>query len=794
MQKPVFLSVGGESDAAFAAEIHALLGSQLCYHYKITGEENVAFRPEIESQLNGCRVFVVIWTADYLNSEHAKLELAYFRKVSADRPGADSCIVVVPRLEGQPDIQSQWKNPISSKVEFALGDSRLIRSVAAGADAGRCAEMIRRELARLAVIQDVLVSRGFLHDKLQAAITTPDYKSRELVLVSGLHGDGRRTAIRNFMHQTYAHLVERQVMIDSIDGPKDLLLQLMESVHMAAAKRAEVLGAIEAGQTTAIKEVRKILHLGREQKAYCVIVVDRFASADGPAVPEWFSDALGVFKDGDAPLVFLVGAGPMTEGMRSHYPNALTVHVPGLEDGEMLELTNRLSRHDPTKKLWSKEKIEKIAASCGSSPSLCKSVAHALYVEPNLDLVEKIAQRAEENFGAALAGLMAHWVRFYENRHSDLLALRVIEKLGVTSAAALDEILGPAVETYGAFDLYTLRAQGLVEQLADGLYRIPALIQRRLGDALWAKKNIDVTPYFDQFAKRVAVLTDEHGAVFAVNAITAALRSSTAELPSGFAAYLSVSMLLKTGLERYSNKDYKTAHRVLQRAFAKLKTQTEVIDASTKIEMLRYAGLAAARQGDASALSNVCQWLEGQFQGTKKANSALGMAHFVRGFDHRLKRQWKDAIYELEAARRAIQQDAHLGRQRAAICTELSIAYSRSQPPNYKKALDFALHAYTESDVTHTLSALLKVAIYEAFESGLYKTREELAPKTEKIEAWLEKLSIRCREQNSNFDASCSLLYGRLRAAWESQAAAGYGFDLVVGMAMAEIEEEAMMH
>ena len=769
MRTPVFLSVGGQQDAAFAKRVHEHLGDALAYHYQVTGEETVEFRSEIEAKISGCHVFVVFWSADYLASDHARNELAYFRKL-VESNAIEKQMVVVPCDQNGPDIQSKWTNPITQKKEeYILGKWRNERAVDINADANRVAQLIRRKLEHLQVLCEVLIPRGWLTDQFKHEIAQPDYLARELVFVTGLEGHGRRTALRQFILQAYPHRIERTVSLDSIDGPDDLLIHLMEVASLPTIARSSIFDDIKNKYSTVVKEIRKLLHEARNNKSYYVIAIDRFAGVDAVTIPIWLSEVLSVFKTGNSPLIFVVTSSPVTDPLLAHYSGAGRVRVSGLEDGEMRELVHRLTLEDPVPTRWTSEKKNAVAASSGSSPAMCKSIMRSMTSEQTLDFVDDIARRAEIDFGQSLASLMGHWVRYYANKRSDLLVLCVIEKLGVASKDALDEIMQPAVEIHGQFDLYTMRDQGLVEQLSDGIYRIPPLVQRRLGDALWGKlKTAELDHLFTAFSKKVLIAKSEYGAIYASNAVTVSIRTGEGHVAPGYEKYITIATLFKSGLDRYSNKEWALAHGNLQRAMARLLDKTAVVDLSTQIEIARFSGLAAARCSEDMDMETACVFLETKFSNTKRSASANAMAKFVRGFKSRLGLTYRDAIEKFEQALHLLESERSVERQRAAVYTELTSAYLRTQPPQFDKALRMARAAFAQKDVIHTLNALIYAMVLYVFRSGKFTSIESVSEYVTEIENSLKQLEIRSQQNGQDFHVRRQTEYQRERIAWQN--------------------------
>lgn len=770
MHPPVFLSVGGKNDAEFAKAVHNHLGEALAYHYQVTGVEAVNFRSEIEGKLNQCNIFVAFWSNDYLKSEAALIELAYFRKVIESESISDRQIMIVSRSVDGPDIQGKWKNPITQKDEYTLGRWRNERAIGAEADANHVAQIIKRKLEHLKLIDDVFIPRGWITDRFNHELALPEYRTRELVFATGLEGDGRRTALRHFMRQSYAHRFEKLISMDSIDEPEDLLIKLMEVAAISASARDQIFSAIDQKNTTTNKEIRKILHHAREAKSYYVIAIDRFQGIDTVRIPIWLSDILSVFESGNAPIIFIVTSSPVTDALLEHYPNAGRVRVPGLEEEEMNQLVHRLVQEDSNPSRWTQEKKLAVAKTAGSSPALCKSIMRSMASEQTLDFVDKIAARAEHAFGQALAGLMAHWVDYYATRTSDLYALRVIEKLGVTSKDALEEILKPIVENHGPIDLYTLRDHGLVEQLSDGIYRIPPLIQRRLGDALWGKvSSHEIDAIFENFSRKFLVAQSEFGAIYASNAAAVFSRTNSETLAPQYEKYVTLITLFKAGLDRYSNKEWKLSHKIFQRAMARLLVESRSVDLATQVEIARYSGLAAVRASARNEVEAACSFLEEKFKKTKRHSSAKAMAKFVRGFEFRINRNFVEAIKKFKDALVILNGQRVSERQRAAIYTELAFAYLKSTPPKFEDALREAHAAFKEKDVNHTLNAYLQALVLYVFRSDKFFNEESIAEYLNEINDLMEKLKDRCPQGGKTFFDDRSREYQREYAAWQAK-------------------------
>ncbi|HOM12009.1 MAG TPA: toll/interleukin-1 receptor domain-containing protein [Rubrivivax sp.] len=745
----MFFSVGGRRDTLFAASVKELLPDAMVYMYTRTGEEGVDFRPEIEREIQAARLFVVFWSEDYLKSDACKHELALARRL-AESVDRQKRVLIVPVNRKSPSLTSRWSNPLKSskELEFVLGEWRFDRTLDPAPDPQKVAEHVRRRLDDAELLGRTLIARPLVVDTIQRAVSRPDFSANEFVYVSGLEGDGRRTALRQYIKSSYANLTERQVPMDSVEGPEDLLPRMQEISGIVATRRADVMQRVTEKQTTALKEIRKLVHQARSSKSYFVLALDRFSGADTVGVPHWIAEVFGKLQSGNAPLVFLVTSSPVTDAALKHHPNAKRVRVPGLDEREMSELVHRLSIEDAKQADWSPARKNLIRQMSGSSPSLCQSIMFALRNEDSLDFLETIALGEEERFSAGMSAVLGYIVNRFKDKPGELLALRVIERFGLASKRAVDEIVIPLLNG-GEYDLYSMLEYGLIERLSDDVLRIPPLIQRRLGyilDNQASEGQLD--ELFAVFSRKMVIAEDEYGAVYASNRAVASLETDAPQDPR-FALYLTTASLFKGGLERYLEHDFVRAHSILLRAMDKL-TSGATIDLSAQIEVARYFGLAAARCGLGEGVQRACQFLEFELEKTPRKKQGKAMASFLRGFEARQAGRYRDAIEEFESARKALVDVRFAERQRGAVLTELSRAYLRKDPPDYDKAVAFAEEAYKEKDVAHNLSGLIRARLHRTF-SRTYTAKSKFDAEIQDVRALIAELKLICARTDRDF-------------------------------------------
>lgn len=744
MSHPVFFSMGGARDGEFAEEAAQHLPEAMVYCYRWTGEEGVSFRAEIEREIHDCRLFVVFWSADYLNSEHARNELAQFKQI-VERSGEEKQLMIIQRERQGPDIQGKWTNPLNGREEPTFGRWGYERADYQP-DAPRVADLVRRRLERSKVAERALILRSKLQLDIQKTLKLPNFQVPQFSFVSGLEGDGRRTALRDYMRVAHVSLTARPVSFDSAEGPEDLLLRMLSISGFTVAKRQTVIDEIAEKRTTVAKEVRRLLHDASASRSYYVINLTRFSGIDSIGVPNWVSEIFSQLESGNKPLAFMITPTQITDARMRYFPHAKRIRIYGLDEDEMEELVHKLvaEDHDPSR--WSEEDKRLVQGASGSSPSLCQSIMYTMSIEPSMDFLGKIAKRESDKFSANISALVGYLVKKFADRPGDILALRIIERLGLTSLKALQEIFSLRDDQL-TFDLYQLMEYGLVERLYDDTYRIPPLIQRRLGDALWAaSKDHELEVMLEEFGKRWALTLDEYGAVYASNKQMTSLRVTGEPMP-GLDSYLTTAVLFKAGLERYTSNDYPRAYSILARAMKRIVAGSS-IDILTQLEIARYFGLAAAREEQFDDLEMACNFIgRMELKGTKRATQGAAIVSFLHGFQARVQSKYHVAVREYVKARDLLEGIQAAERQRGHVLTELSRSYLRLNPPDFREAIGAAKEAYELNRVVHNLSGWIRARIGRLSTVPL----EGEASEIESIEELIQQLSEMCERSGQDF-------------------------------------------
>jgi hypothetical protein len=781
MVRPVFLSMGGRADTKFAKQVKDLLPDPMVYFYQRSGEEGTNFRPEIEAEVQACRLFVLFWSDDYFKSEHAKRELALFKKTV--EAGHDADLLVVPTTRRHPNIQGKWVNPVNTLEEFILGRWRYERAVFQGDDPQRVAENVRRKLAKARLIDRALVARPALLSQLKTALSRPNYQTVQFGLIWGYEGDGRRTALRQYMNAAHVNLTPRYVPLDTTEGPEDLLLRLHD--HATPAHRQDVLETAKSKKDGVAKAIRTALYAAGESKSYYVVALSRFTASDSGSLPFWLADVFASIPPGNAPLAFVVAPNPITDAQMRFYPLSARVRIQGLEEDEMNELVYKLSQEDPDPARWTDDARALVSRVSGSSPSLCHSVMYAVSTEPSLDFLSRIAEREADVFSANISALVGYLVNQFKGRPDDLLALRLVERLGPTSKQTLDSIFASrgSAESY---DLYQLRDYGLVEHLSGDIYRIPPLVQRRLGDALWAAgvSKQDVDAVLGKFAGELIVEGDDYGAVFASNKVTAQLRTNTA-VPAELDSYVTAATLFKTGLERYTNNEFGTAHAILQQAMRRLQSGA-TLDPLTQIEIARYYGLASARIERFDEVAVARAFLHSSAVNARRAQ-ARAMIAFLDGFEARVQGRYPDAVRSFENARELLNEVRFAERQRGAVLTELSRALLRLNPPAFDRAVSIAEEAYKQTRVVHNLNGLVRAQLARL--EGVFFDRPQQAFRdgVEEINSLLDLLTEMCERSGQDFHLVRRADLSRILAFKRKQSGESTRLDLSEAIRLVEL-------
>ena len=742
MVHPVFISFASE-DIENARKIGAAFPDDIVYLYERVGVEGANWPLEIEEEVRSCECFVVLWSKNYIVKEWARREMA----LAAGRVRSNGLGVwVIIQLDDLP-LETKCINPLTGNEEDMLAPFRAkYRSVAAPFRTQVAKRAIGNALARVRPTRLPKLPRLELQEQLRRAISI-DYRYRTAILfVSGLNGNGRKTLIESVMENDYPHLTGYIVPLDAADGPEDLLMRLWLDVLMLGLEEARRRltsanndpAKIYSMLNAAVKEFAQI-------KAYLVITFD-VPSEYVNSTPGWFRDALGKISSGFSPIIFVVLTRRVADNYVAAFTSAQSIFVHTLEENESRELAWRLVQAvDSHPARWKDENIAYLAQVGGGSPELVKDISIMAAREPTLDFLEQKVNPVVERFSEYLSGwVSASLGGLGETLDHGLLVLKLVDRLGVADLQALKEIVGGNVASVGA-TLYVLRDSGLLEQLSDGIWRIPPLLRRRLNIHLttWQLRETS-DECLRKFADKPLHVQDEYGATYLVNALSAKITNDT-KMSEEEASFVSVTMIFRAGLQSYRLGEYPKAYKIFRRAFERLEN---IRDEDTKIELIRYFSLSSIREKhEWDAARNV---LGTKFTGGRFEHKAKSIKHFLIGFAARLDGEFEKACEEFKLAYENAKNGYWSDRQRAIILNEWVRAYLYTNDPDYSYAVSLARESCGINLTPFTQDVLVRTLIMRTYRQKNLADHE-ISRGFEDIEKEMSILERKCEQAGQDF-------------------------------------------
>lgn len=289
--------------------------------------------------------------------------------------------------------------------------------------------------------------------------------------------------------------------------------------------------------------------------------------------------------------------------------------------------------------------------------------------------------------------------------------------------------------------LYHLMQVGLVEHLGDSTYRIPRALARKLNlyvaGALPRSKSMSL---LKRFAQNVSFDTDDSGGVALTNKIQIRLATGSS-IPEEDLVFVTASMLFKAGWQRYRLGQYSAALALLRRAFHVI---DRVQDDSARLEVVRFYGLAAARERMDKDVRAACGYLgkpagfHHQFREKAKA-----MRLFIQAFSYKCKAQFKTALPIYEDALKTLPEGGFNDGQRSQMLNEAVQCILRTEPVDYKRALEMAELSCSIRETPNTIDVLLRALLAQTYsdESISIKDRDRNISAMERWESRLKEKS-----------------------------------------------------
>ena len=558
----------------------------------------------------------------------------------------------------------------------------------------------------------------------QTGQTTPrDVKP--VFWISGHEGYGRRFMIEKFMKQYDPNSKRFEIALLDSDGPLQALFRLKgrsTAVTESALEAIVLSGKSGLGGPAEIGELVKTVDDIALKGGHVVITFEALSQDTSRWIPNWLLEWLEAVPVGRKPKLFVVAQFGFPPGLLRRSSLALCVapyQIPSLDFDESKNYVYKLtSFFDQTPDRWQSEDIEGVVDDAGGTISLLIAMARNRSLASDL----KTYAGRDSDVGTTFVIKLNHYLdRCAEHIRKVTDSIPILKALIDLQLLAFDDLklMFPNADVHTVLGL--LIQLGLAESPTEGLYRVPRLVVRRLDARLRAHDAASSDSFsqrqrFELLFKPQSAMASREPLVDKIETrIRAHLLSGDPVANSPVAKFITVSYLLQAGIRAYHRPDYSSSLRLLGEC---VRARSQFPEINTRCVMLRYFGLAAAREGNTGCMQQAVELLNKEGANGVRHTSHVNPradAEFILGMSCRLDERWGDAAKHFSRSLTGLKAGGHM---RVSDChRELAQCYlnPHSQirgpdiPPDYSAARFHARQAYESRDTIMALDILVKV-------------------------------------------------------------------------------------
>lgn len=707
---PIFFSVSSK-DTAFAEDLLGRFPADWIYLWSTTGRDWADLWDEIEvEQLPSCRLFVIFWSKNYLNSKGCVRELRAAEGLK--RLGILEPLVI--RLDHHP---LHWNKKLrgQTKKDFALLDTMLNRRTSGAAYNIDQAEALLQKAAEATIRPKLpIIPRPHVSARLKKSLEASFLRYKPSLWLSGFNGTGRRTEVNRLTRQLLPNAVTYEIPIDETTIPKQALLRLADKVHHYSADDIDELNAKMDNECLGelIKQVRRICDAGN-----VVIFKHNTVLLENSQPPDWVDDVLRSQGDSTKTQIYLVSTSPLFgERLQGLREKTAYFRLPTLTDQESEELVKVIAgAASDDVSIWTEDMVQDIVKNGYGNAELLKLMVLGAAGFNGISDIKEVLEVETARITSSIDNYAKIVFKLLHGRKDHLRVLYLLDSLSPLLSPDIEAICKPSGHL--PIILNELKALGVIEQDESGLIQNTPMLSLVSFSAFndnalrdWVRNAIKV------FADEPLHLSDGNTYLAIETKIQASLDSDI-EVPERFKKHVLGAHLFKGGVVAYRSRQFFKSHKLLRRAFENRHSFTD----ETRLELLRYFGLAAVRTKEHEDLTRVIEIL-------RSNHNHRDMALFLEGFKLQEKAHYDDALklfrQSLDASNGRASRLIHLHRHLVACSL-------KSRRTDYEQTLKWAEEAVAQSENPQTLCQIGTVCIswlnngYASEETG-QKLRNQL--------------------------------------------------------------------
>ena len=747
MKHPMFFSFAGDSKQ-LAERIKSHFRDDLVYAYTRTGGDGDNFPDEILMELRQCKVFVVFWSAAYVLDDPRRPWCRRELLTAAKRiQQGNLARFFIVQVDNTP-LDAKLVDPDTGDLVDALASLRTESRAFVQPLRERAIEQrLSLELAQIEHSDHPILPRDSLVRALRGVLNTGNLHSKTpVVFVNGFHGSGRRTLIQEVMGNQ-RHLTGYPVPLDGIDGPEDLLRIIWGDVfHKSQHEQRQMMKHISDEPQTIKSYFKQVGPQLLANKAYLVIVKEDATDLNEVA-PKWLAECLGVIAPAVQPLVFCTIGRPLPEFMRRLLPNGGDVDVPTLEERESAELAGMLvSAIDPTKVARWLPHMASIVEASANNPKLMVDIVRTASRRRSLDFLERDISHEVQRFDQRVQQVI-EWA--WETVSGDPFAVQVLDIIGLLGTTHLDSLkeifVGDSVRIGDA--VYRLLQAGLVEHLSESTYRIPKALARKLNlyvkGALPRSQSMELLRGFVRHQSREV----EGYSALALNNRLQIQLSTSAEIPEEDLIFITAAMLFKAGWQRYRLGQYDAALAILRRAFDRI---DRVQDDASRLEIIRYYGLAAAKELSDADVAAAVRYLDKPGNFSSRPEKVRAIALYIRAFERKANSQFDTALELYQDAIDQLPEGNFNDSLRSRMLNEATQCVLRIEPIDTQLAVSMAERSCAIRGNANSIDMLLRALLRRTYYDSA-TSEEEIRRNIASTSEWEARLRQKCEAGGFSF-------------------------------------------
>ncbi|MFY1893336.1 hypothetical protein [Achromobacter xylosoxidans] len=744
-----FLSVAGE-DVQAARALASAFTPNLTYLYERNGQNAADLWAEESLALRESSVVVIFWSKNYIRKLGTLREIALMGELLDQRLLGhplivrldDTDLLAVADFPGDPLHGQPVLTPLIQRW----------RALPVPYNHDQAAHTLELLLIENGLAEPPELDRSSLIQELTRAVSVSLREVKPVVWIAGHEGYGRRFLIDRFMRTFDPNSRRLEIPISDADGPLQALLRVrsagLRATEQELTKIAEEAESSYGGSAETVKlseAIEAVTAAGR----HLVFRLEPIHTDASGWVPRWMLEWFATLPIRSRPLIFVVAQFAFPSGLyggAQNKGNVAPFSVPSLTFEEAKAYSVRLtSVFDRAPERWMESDVDAVADAAAGTIALLIAIARERSELPDLRLAPPPIIAEDHPFTQKLNSHLNVCVGLLREVPDAVELLATLIDLILISFDDL-RILFPKADL--ANILSRCLDLGLIESPGDGQYQVPKLVQRRLYTYLLSTQSL--TTESMSRGKRILRLVGvekekpiEGGDIF--QRIETRIRSTllaSGDVPTNqLKPFVSSSYLFHAAIRAYDRQQYEQALKLLRLCVRSL---DEFPELNTKCVVLRYYGLAAARQDDENDKLRAVDLLRKAAPSPKprglRVNPASD-ADFILGFSERLIERWGEAIRHFRKSLTHLEDE---GNWRVSDChRELAECFLHVRPPQFADARFHAEAAYKSRDNFMSLDIYVKALAQSCWKDNSLSDRQRvvLEDKLEVLYSRLESTS-----------------------------------------------------